>query len=244
MSETVVIDRRFCGPPDSANGGYACGLLAARVGNPAEVTLRQPPPLDRPLTVEVSDDGARLLDGETLVAEARAVPTLELDVPDGVPFPVAETAGAGSWINSTPHDHPFPTCFVCGPDREPGDGMRVFVGPVAGRAGLYAAPWVPDRSLAPPDAGGVVSPEYVWAALDCSGGIGGLYDIDAEHGPYVLGRLTAEIVAPVAAGERCVALGWQIGASGRKLETGSAVYAADGTLAGRARATWIAIGGG
>ena len=48
--ETVTIDRRFRGPLRSANGGYACGLLGSRVGPAAEVTLRLPPPLERPLT--------------------------------------------------------------------------------------------------------------------------------------------------------------------------------------------------
>src|SRR3982750_648655 len=32
----VVIDSRFNGPPDSANGGYTCGLVAAAIDGPAE----------------------------------------------------------------------------------------------------------------------------------------------------------------------------------------------------------------
>ena len=34
----VLIERRFNGPPDSANGGYTCGLVAAAYGA-NEVTL-------------------------------------------------------------------------------------------------------------------------------------------------------------------------------------------------------------
>ena len=40
MAESVTIDRRFNGPPDTAQGGYACGLLASRIESAA---LRAPP---------------------------------------------------------------------------------------------------------------------------------------------------------------------------------------------------------
>ena len=32
--ETIVIQRRFLGPPNSANGGYACGRIAAHIEGP------------------------------------------------------------------------------------------------------------------------------------------------------------------------------------------------------------------
>ena len=42
----LTIDRRYRGPLTSANGGYACGRLAAYVdAHEVEVTLRLPPPL-------------------------------------------------------------------------------------------------------------------------------------------------------------------------------------------------------
>ena len=55
MDAEVVIERRFRGPPESANGGYACGLVAGLLGGVAEVTLRLPPPLDRELDVVRAD---------------------------------------------------------------------------------------------------------------------------------------------------------------------------------------------
>lgn len=241
MSGTVVIDHRFCGPSDSGNGGYSCGVIARHIGSPAEVTLRQPPPLDHPLALERDGDELRVFDGTTLVAGARPVDTVAVEVPEAVSFAAAGTAGANSWIATSPEHHPFPTCFVCGPGRAVGDGLRVFVGPVGGRAGLYAAPWVPDASLAAPEEDEQVAPEFVWATLDCAGGIGGLYDAFEARIPHVLGRLTAEVRAPVAVGERCVAVGWQLGAEGRKVETGSAVFGGGGALVGRARATWIRL---
>ena len=37
--DTVVIPRRFNGPPDSANGGYTAGLLGRALPGVSEVTL-------------------------------------------------------------------------------------------------------------------------------------------------------------------------------------------------------------
>ena len=70
IGENITLDRRYRGPTQSANGGYAAGRLAAFVDGPAEVTLRLPPPLDRPLAVAAEDGRVLLLDGEAVVAEA------------------------------------------------------------------------------------------------------------------------------------------------------------------------------
>jgi hypothetical protein len=45
MTGSLSVARRFCGPPDTGNGGYVCGLIAGFVEGPAEVTLRLPPPV-------------------------------------------------------------------------------------------------------------------------------------------------------------------------------------------------------
>ena len=57
--DELVIDPRFNGPAGSANGGYTCGLVADFVDGVAEVTLRRPPPLGRPLVVERDGDRVR-----------------------------------------------------------------------------------------------------------------------------------------------------------------------------------------
>jgi hypothetical protein len=73
MTGSIVIAPRFCGPPDSGNGGYVCGLIAACLDGPAQITLRRPPPLATPMTVERDGQGAvRVLDGRTLIAGARS----------------------------------------------------------------------------------------------------------------------------------------------------------------------------
>src|SRR3954467_1470406 len=84
MAETLTIDPRFNGPPDSGNGGYTCGRLARFVdADAAEGTLRLPPPLGRPLDVERAGDGAVLRDGDSVVAEARAT-SIAADAPSPV----------------------------------------------------------------------------------------------------------------------------------------------------------------
>jgi len=133
------------------------------------------------------------------------------------------------------HEHAFPTCFVCGPRREPGDGLRVFPGPTE-RPGEVACSWTPDAALA--DASGAVLPVYLWAALDCPSGWA---HIHASGRPAVLGEFAVRIEAPVAAGEEHVLLGWQTGAEGRKLYSASALYTAAGDRLACARATWIEL---
>lgn len=218
--EQITIDGRFNGPEGSGNGGYTCGLIAGVVGRTVEVTLRRPPPLDRPLDVE--REGERLLvrDGDALVAEA-APARVDVDVPAAPSYEEAERAseqypGFG--------EHAFPKCFVCGPEREVGDGLRIFAGPVGD--GRVASPWTPAE----------VTPELVWAALDCPGAIAVGYP---DRGETLLGRFAVEIEELPRVGERCVVVGWPLGEEGRKLYAGTALFGEDGRQLASARATWI-----
>jgi hypothetical protein len=240
VSQEIRIDRRFRGPPDSGHGGYTCGVVAARVDGPAEVTLRRPPPLDTPLAVVADDDGSvRVMDGDALVAEgALRADDLGLASPVRVTIADAEAAGASAHLHRHPEDHPFPTCFVCGPERAPGDGLRIVVGRV-GEGDVSAAAWTPTADLAGAD--GVVQPEFVWAALDCSGGIGSWLVDPLEGNPFVLGRFAVRIPGPVRAGAPHAVTGWRVGRDGRKMDAGSAIFTADGELVALARATWIQL---
>jgi hypothetical protein len=122
-----MLPRRFCGPPESANGGYTAGVLAQHLGVTAEVTLRRPPPLERPLRIE-HEDGRVVFDGADLVAEASAT-TVDLELPPPVTVDAAAAASRGSPFRDATI-HPFPTCFTCGPSRDAGDGLRLFAGRV------------------------------------------------------------------------------------------------------------------
>jgi hypothetical protein len=249
----VTIGRRFNGPPGSGNGGYACGLLAGALGGgqgdaPVQVTLRRPPPVDRALRLEVADDASRasLLDGDHLAAEA--VPsTLEgaAPLPDLVSYDeackVAEAFDHDDYVGN----HPFPTCFACGPERTIGDGLRLFPGPVA--PGFVAWPWRPDPSLVTGVGDGgaerhdVVAPEFVWAALDCPSGLCWFHERRPPVGPHVLGRMTAAIHRLPTVDEPLVAGGWLVEVSGRKRLTGSVVWDAAGGVVAENRATWIGL---
>jgi len=214
-----VIDRRYRGPLQSANGGYAAGSLAAFVDGPAEVTLRLPPPLDRPLAVAEVDGRVLLLDGEAVVAEAEPR-ALELEPPAAVS--VAEAADAATRHVRMGAEE-FSECFTCG--VRPDDGLCIHVGPVSGRD-AHAAPW---RARD-------VSPEVVWAAIDCPGAwaVGG-----PGRGEIVLGRMNAEIRRLPAEGEQCVVVAWPLGEDGRKLYAGTALFSEEGELLALARQTWI-----
>jgi hypothetical protein len=231
--QRIVIERRYCGPPDSGNGGYTCGMVAAALEGPATVTLRKPPPLDIPMALEASEGEVKLLHGDVLVAEAEAG-KISVEVPEPVGYEEA-AAAARSYLGL--QTHPFPTCFVCGPQRGEGDGLRVFPTEVAGR-GLVAAPWIPDTALGNGDG---VPAEFVWAALDCPGGWSRVA-LDAEQGISVLGRLTAEILGPVPAGAPLVVVGWPLETEARKSYAGTALFDADGSLLARAHSTWIRVG--
>ena len=232
MSKNVVIDHRFCGPPDSGNGGYVCGVLAGFIDGAADVTLRQPPPLDRPLVVEEPAANRVLLrEGDEIVAEAQST-KLELDVPN----PPAYTKAKEAARRYRGFDyHPFPTCFVCGPERVEADGLRIFAGPVTGSR-MVAAPWMPDVSLV--DNRGHVRPEFLWAVLDCPGYFAAL---DDQNRSMVLGRLAAKIDDRIKPGEQCVVIGWQISKDGRKHYVGTALFSGSGELCGQAKATWIQV---
>ena len=229
MSTEIVIDHRFRGPPNSANGGYACGVVGEAIDGVATATLRRPPPLDVPLRLVHDDQGVRLLAGEDLVGEA--VPdALDVVAPTGPSFDSALAASQGySGFDA----HPFPTCFVCGPDRAPGDGLRIFPGRVDGST-VVAAPWVPDESLA--GVGGAIERRHVWAALDCPSYFG------LPVAPMaLLGRLTARIERLPEIDERLVVIGWPMGVEGRKHYAGSALLDASGDEIAAAEATWIEI---
>jgi hypothetical protein len=227
----VVIEERFCGPPDSGNGGYVCGVMAGILGQEAEVTLRRPPPIGRAMVVRPSaKEGITLFDGEEVVAEA--VPgRLQIEPPD--PVSSSQAAEAARHYPGFAR-HSFPTCFVCGPERGEGDGLRIFPGPVAGRQ-VFAAPWTPDWSLAGTD--GLVRPEFLWAALDCPGAFANGF----PRSTMVLGRLAVQLLEAVRPEQQCVAVAWSEGVEGRKHFAGTALFGANADLVAVARATWIQI---
>lgn len=229
LSGMLVIPGRYNGPPESGNGGFACGLVSTLVDGDAEVTLRSPPPLDTELDVAHVPEGIEVLDGSTLVATARSAPEAPPAVP---PPPTFEQAVEASRSYLGFHRHEFPTCFTCGPDRD--DGLGIYPGPIGE---VVAAPWIPNESL-PLDHDLLPAP-LVWAALDCPGAWVGARDLTVD--PVVLGRMAAVVHEPIVIGHRYVSMAWPLGSDGRKSWAGTALIDEHGTAVAVARQTWIAV---
>lgn len=228
MSTSFVIPGRFNGPDGSGNGGYSAGALAATVeagGSATRVTLRLPPPLDTPLTVQdlvARDAGRDVLAAELVDDDLTAVDPVD-------PATAASAAAAFAGLAG----HPFPRCFVCGTDRAEGDGLRIFPGPVG--ADLVAAPWTPHPSLA---EGETVGTAVSWAALDCPGAWA-VPDLTGR--PIVLGRMACVVESAPRVGEPHVVVGRHLGTEGRKSQTAATLYDSDGRIVARARHTWISV---
>lgn len=232
----VTIAPRYCGPPGTANGGYACGMLAQHADTTVRVRLEQPVPLGAALQVQHLPGGLLELrhDGRRIAAAEPAV--LDLAVP-AAPGYLEAIEASRRYIGFS--GHAFPGCFVCGPERARGDGLRIFAGACAptrelpGFPGLVAAPWMPDVALGSSDR--KVRAEFMWAALDCPG----YFAARSDGVPMLLGAYTAHVDRRVHVDEPCVVVGWRIGSEGRKHEVGTALYDADGNLCARAQALWI-----
>lgn len=206
------------------------------MGGTTEVTLRKPIPIEQEMMVEnVSAQKALLKLGEELIAEGSSF-ELEMGEAPQVEYEQARVAAEGSPAFG---EHPFPTCFVCGPLRAEGDGLRIFPGAV--KTGedfqhLYAAPWVPDDSLS--DGTDKVRDEMVWAALDCPTGFAGGFPYE---GKLVTGRLGAKLLSPVRVGEKCVLVSWRLGVDGRKHHAAAVLVGEGGAIHAQAKATWIKL---
>ena len=242
MKDSIRIARRFNGPHDSGNGGYAAGLAARRLpsAESVEVTLRAPIPLETDMYVHAQGDGVDIIDGAnppTLIMSAR--PT-RLAAPEAR-SPGLEAARVAAQTYRGAEDHVLPHCFVCGPARGVGDGLRIFPDWLKDPAGvenpnlfpIVAAPWQPTPDLA--DASGFIAPEFMWAALDCPGA----FAIDRE--PILLGRMSARILAQPKTDAPIVVIAWAKGQDRRKFFAGSALFNEAGNLLAFSEQTWIQI---
>jgi hypothetical protein len=285
--ELFRIAPRFCGPPDSGNGGYVAGSMAKvlsrreaeRVADQeadrqasrkkttgslletgVRVRLLEPPPLETDLIFEATEKGLGLfqpgLPGKP-IAEAW-IDDLVLDSPLPASFPSPLETNAPAHTPASDRvdldravaasrgfrgfeEHVFPGCFVCGPDREEGDGLRIFPGALDSEGEVFAAAWQPESTLRDPDAPNQVDPAFVWAALDCPG----CFSFpQPENAIVLLGELSAALYAPVPIDEPAILLSWQIEHKGRKHTTGSSVHDTSGRRLAAARGVWIEVARG
>lgn len=248
MQLPFVIQARFRGPPESGNGGYVAGALAACFtgasvqdeDDAVEVTLRAPIPLDQPMVVTpAASQALRLELDETLIAEAQRT-RLTLRVPEPPAFATALAARdqSPSFIEGInpllPNGRGFhPICFCCGVDVAADAGLHIYAAPVAGFDGVAAA-WRPNRVFAASD--GLLPEPIVWAALDCPGQFA-YYAKGIRTG--LLGRMTARILRPVVAAQDMVVIGWCLEIERTKHFAGTALFNQSGELCAYSKQVWI-----
>lgn len=243
MTETLRIARRFNGPHDSGNGGYSAGLAAQFVpgADAIEATLRAPIPLEATLRAHVTSAGVDIMtdDAAARILIMSLAPT-RIATPD-VRSPGLEAATVAAATYPGVADHVLPHCFVCGPARASGDGLRIFADWLKEPSGLdnpnpfpiVAAPWWPTEDLA--DSSGLIAPEFMWAALDCPGA----FAIDKE--PIVLGRIAVKIIKRLTPDAPLVVVAWPKGQERQKHFAGSALFSEVGELLAFSEQTWIEI---
>lgn len=229
MSASVVVPSRFNGPLQSGNGGYSSGVFAAAVEGPAEVSLRSPVPLDTELAIERDGADVRVLDAETLIAEARPAAAVEASVPATIGVEEARRAAARY---SAPSEGMFSRCYVCGPARE--DCFEVFAGEVDDGS-MVASPWTPADWTAAED--GFVRPEHLWAVLDCP--TYWAVHIGEEMSVSFLVSQSVSIHAPVPVETEHVVIAWPLGVEGRKRRAGAALLTAGGEVLASGRALMV-----
>jgi hypothetical protein len=235
-AETILVGRRYNGPPNSANGGYISGLVAQRARGMLEsegdlvVQLHLPPPLDTDLRLTRAGRRVHVWHDDVVVATA-SPQAAGADTPGAIAPELAEQAGLR--YEGQGSTHPFPTCFVCGPEHP--DGLRLAPGPVPGMDDHVACLWTPDATT--DDGTGTVAEELVWAALDCPGG----WTLDPLRSPLVLGRMSARITVLPHVGEAVVAVGRGVPGEGRVHTCATALFSRDGTELARSTATWVRL---
>lgn len=231
---TIIIDRRFCGPDNSGNGGYCCGMLGQHIQGPSKVRLMVPPPLDQPLQIASDGDSKYLQMADTQVASATPC---SLDAGKVPAAPSLQQAGAARARYDGFNLHSYPHCFVCGPDREPHDGLCLFTGSIED-SDMVGCDWQPQADLL--DSDRRVKTEFVWAALDCPG----FFALKEQLGGdkmFLLGQLAVEILRPVPGDQPLVVYAWKERVDGRKYFSGSAIATAEGEVLAHSEQVWVEL---
>jgi len=232
QSDEIQIHRRFRGPPTSGNGGYVAGLVAEWIDGPAEVDLLAPIPLEVPLHRRRDDSEVMLFDANANYARGRPLDdSLDFEVPGPPTEDELEAAAMGF---PGPGGHPIPSCFVCGTERGPGDGLCIYPGESPHRD-VAVAEWIAAEEFAGED--GHIEERYLWAVLDCPSYFG-----LCEPRPLaLLARLSARIDRPVSPGERLCVTGWELSREGRKYHAATVIHNEAGEVVALSRSLWVEI---
>lgn len=225
----ITIAATFNGPPASGNGGYAAGLLAGYDTVPRTVRVLAPIPLAAPLSVSRAGEVTEARNGDKRILAAR--PGAAALTPPPAPT-LAAARNAATRPTTFGAGGPS-TCFVCGRNRAPGDGLHIYCGRLGDTRA--ASVWTPHPNVCGPD--GFVRPEYLWAALDCPGG----FALPVSATTYLLGEMTAALHRPVPVHAPVIVHAWHVWSEGRKHFAGTALHDADGALLAQADTLWIEL---
>ena len=232
----VVIGRRFNGPPDSANGGYACGVLARFLPSRrrSHCACRRRSAAAR-RTLRRGGRGAACSTATPSSPKAGRRTAIEVEPPARPSFDEAVAAGCSPPVAR----------------RSPSALGLLRLQPRSAATGVSRVAW--SRSPAPT---AVTQRSFVPDAERRRGrpGLAGgrlgrarLPQLPAgpmERGPVaLLGRMAASREREIRAGERLVAVGWSLGGGRAQAHSASALLDANGDVVARARATWIELRG-
>ena len=227
VTATLTVPARFNGPQHSGNGGYCAGLFATLTGEPAEISLRRPIPLDVALEVVAGDGEHQIVRGDELIATVKPAPGYVPQRPPGPPVTLAEAREATTrYLGAASGE--FSLCFVCGRGRP--DSLGVFSGRVGDRR-VVATTWTATADT--------TGPEYVWGVLDCPTFHAAFVDETDELPVAFLGNMVGQILEPVPVGEELLVVAWPTGDERRKHWASSALLRQDGTLLAAADALMI-----
>lgn len=240
--ERTILSGRFCGPPKSANGGFTAGLLAefANVIS-GEARLSMPTPVDAEfhVTAKPGEDAMFTDLSGNVLARIVAVNPSEAAKFDLPVVPTLAEAREMGLAYAGFKQHPFPTCFVCGPERTHSDGMRIFVGSAPAQPGfdnLLAGVWSPDETIL--DEDGKVRTAAIWGALDCPGGFAAVAD---DPRLIVLVKIRGHVLMRPLAGKEYVVLTWRTSKNDRSFRVMTAIFEDRGAnLVAIAEGLWLA----
>ncbi len=240
MPDTVIIARRFCGPPDSGNGGYSCGVLPGSLlggtaeGHAAHLAAARIVRMD----VVRDGSGVHLMAGGQLVAEARPA-DLAMDAP---PAPSLEEAIAGrvrAFRGASRTSIRRASCAGRSARRATGCAST----PAQSRGATSRRPLRSSRTpRSPTRERPGCGARSAWAALDCPSVKFGFHCFGPFEGVRSFSGVSRRASTRFRrVGDRCISVGWSLGRDGRKIHCGSALYAEDGALLAVGKATWIVL---
>jgi hypothetical protein len=127
----VTIARQFCGPPNSGNGGYVCGMIAKALDGPAKAVLRAPVPLDIELALEDAEGAIQLSSAEGLLI-GMAAPGDAAVLPEP-PASAIRRENSESTRSASPAAWTAPRAMACGSSPARSRARRKAMWPASGR---------------------------------------------------------------------------------------------------------------